>query len=90
MGAMTITSSTPFSPREVVARVEALLRRARWRAEAEVVQTGLQLNTETYVARWQGQVLDFNTREFRLLHTPELSNHNASSPRTSLDWRSVR
>lgn len=63
----------PFSPREVVARVEALLRRARWRAEAEVVQTGLQLNTETYVARWQGQVLDLTPVEFRLLHT--LSKH---------------
>ncbi|MCH8501589.1 MAG: response regulator [Aliidiomarina sp.] len=63
----------PFSPREVVARVEALLRRARWRAEAEVVQTGLQLNTESYVARWQGQVLDLTPVEFRLLHT--LSKH---------------
>ena len=63
----------PFSPREVVARVEALLRRARWRAEAEVVQTGLQLNTETYVARWQGRVLDLTPVEFRLLHT--LSKH---------------
>ena len=53
----------PFSPREVVARVEALLRRARWRAEAEGCAGRVcRLNTETYVARWQGQVFRLNTR----------------------------
>lgn len=62
----------PFSPREVVARVEALLRRARWNvaATSETRETiGLHLDTETFVARWHKQVLDLTPVEFRLLHT---------------------
>lgn len=66
----------PFSPREVVARVEALLRRARWNVAttSELTEThGLHLDTETFVARWHKQVLDLTPVEFRLLHT--LSKH---------------
>lgn len=66
----------PFSPREVVARVEALLRRARWSVATtnETSETkGLHLDTETFVARWHKQVLDLTPVEFRLLHT--LSKH---------------
>lgn len=56
----------PFSPREVVARVKAILRRAA----AAVRQThGLEIEPQAYRASLDGQVLDLTPVEFRLLAT---------------------
>ncbi|RUO37736.1 two-component system response regulator BaeR [Aliidiomarina shirensis] len=59
----------PFSPREVVARVEAMLRRSRWYTEvaAKAPELGLHLNISDYQAFWGEQLLDLTPVEFRLL-----------------------
>ena len=59
----------PFTAREVVARVRALLRRARdWRErEASAPAPGLKLDDERFEAHWKGARLDLTPVEFRLL-----------------------
>lgn len=59
----------PFSPREVVARVDAMLRRSRWQQElsAQEPALGLHLNLQNYQASWGQQLLDLTPVEFRLL-----------------------
>ncbi|MGE4070104.1 MAG: response regulator [Lysobacterales bacterium] len=59
----------PFSPREVVARVRALLRRSHdWQhAAGNSAQTGLDLDENRYEAHWRGRKLDLTPVEFRLL-----------------------
>jgi two-component system response regulator BaeR len=57
----------PFSPREVVARVRAVLRRAR-RPAAEGVP-GLVVDEAGYRAVYDGHPLDLTPVEFRLLRT---------------------
>ncbi len=60
----------PFSPREVLARVRALLRRANWRdAPAEAEAQSLVLDEANYEARLVGKVLPLTPVEFRLLAT---------------------
>ncbi|UEG61796.1 response regulator [Stutzerimonas chloritidismutans] len=53
----------PFSPREVMARVRAILRR-----RPPQTSGGLQLDTATYRASYAGVELDLTPVEFRLLH----------------------
>lgn len=56
----------PFSPREVVARVKAVLRRSDpeyFRSEHE----GLEIDGERFIARYMGQVLHLTPVEFALL-----------------------
>ena len=67
----------PFSPREVVARVRAVLRRApAWHdaappavphGEIEPAPAGLVIDTDHHRARWDGQWLDLTPVELRLL-----------------------
>lgn len=54
----------PFSPREVIARVKAVLRRSSGTAQTSEV---LQLNPEKYLATLQGHSLDLTAVEFQLL-----------------------
>jgi len=54
----------PFSPREVVARVKAVLRRSACLQEGS---NFLHLDEERYLATLQGQVLDLSAVEFQLL-----------------------
>ncbi|MBW7902502.1 MAG: response regulator [Rhodocyclaceae bacterium] len=54
----------PFSPREVVARVKAVLRRTRPNAGG---RTGLELDLERWQASWHGRDLGLTAIEFRLL-----------------------
>ncbi len=65
--------SKPFSPRELVARIRALLRRT---AAVDALRTQLasqnaggdvELDTAHRVARFRGQTLDLRPREFDLL-----------------------
>lgn len=53
----------PFSPRELVARVKAVLRRSG----AQPVHTGLELDSRAFHARYKGVALDLTPVEFRLL-----------------------
>ena len=61
----------PFSPREVVARVGAILKRGRGAAEApaaEVAHGRLTLDAEAWEARWGGTAVPLTATEFQLLH----------------------
>jgi len=56
----------PFNPREVVARVRALLRRSiEWRDSSH--GSGLSLDEERFEAYWNGEALALTPVEFRLL-----------------------
>lgn len=59
----------PFSPRELVARVRALLRRRSPEATDDPVEVcGLRLEPETFRVIADGQPLRMGPTEFRLLH----------------------
>ena len=59
----------PFSPKELMARVRAVLRRAEQPAEsAPVARIGeLAVDRERHTARWQGQLVHLTAKEFALL-----------------------
>jgi two-component system, OmpR family, response regulator len=66
----------PFSPRELVARVRAILRRtaalgaaAGAAPEARLVHGKLSLDPQRYVAFWDGQPLALTLTEFGILRT---------------------
>ena len=59
----------PFSPREVVARIKAILRRVQRSANSEPAVPGLVIDEAQYRATFNGQVLDLTPVEFRLLRT---------------------
>jgi two-component system alkaline phosphatase synthesis response regulator PhoP len=63
--------SKPFSPREVVARVRAVLRRTQGSlASAETLQAGaIQLDLAAYRVWLDGQLVDLTQTEFELLAT---------------------
>jgi two-component system response regulator BaeR len=72
LGADDYIPKTPFSPREVMARVKAVLRRSR-AAQApsapQAVPSPLQIDDGGWRASWLGQALDLTPNEFRLLRT---------------------
>ena len=57
----------PFSPREVVARVKAILRRTAGSTSIVTTDARLVLDTEKYIAVLDGTTLDLTPVEFRLL-----------------------
>jgi len=57
----------PFSPRELVARVEAVLRRARAREEDPLGAHGLHVDPAAPSATFRGQPLDLTLAELRVL-----------------------
>ena len=57
----------PFSPREVVARVKAVLRRAG--ASAASGPNGLLIDEDKFLASWAGKRLNLTPVEFALLKT---------------------
>ncbi|PLX93942.1 MAG: DNA-binding response regulator [Desulfuromonas sp.] len=62
----------PFSPRELVERVKAILRRARPAAspaKALLEHSGLQLDPEKHKVSRDGQVISLTGSEFKLLYT---------------------
>jgi len=65
VGADDYIPKNPFSPREVVARVKALLRRSR--PGAAPAPPTLQVDEAGWRATWQGRDLDLTPNEFRLL-----------------------
>ena len=59
----------PFSPRELIARIKAVLRRGAHTDEQEVVAiSGLTLNRSLHQAKAHGHPLDLGPTEFKLLH----------------------
>jgi DNA-binding response OmpR family regulator len=59
----------PFSPRALVARVRALLRRTRGEIKApSIIRTGgLEIDAEKHTATFNGSPLHFTPNEFKLL-----------------------
>ena len=62
----------PFNPRELVARVKAILRRGGWLSSAEkpvpVLQLGdLEVDPDSREVRLHGRQLDLRTQEFEVL-----------------------
>jgi two-component system response regulator BaeR len=57
----------PFSPREVVARIHALLRRAQGRLVDPRRPPSLVVDSERQAVNWQGQPLALTPVEYRLL-----------------------
>ncbi|MEH6543031.1 MAG: response regulator transcription factor [Porticoccaceae bacterium] len=62
----------PFSPKELIARVKAVLRRTSAGAEAadeqRVLIDGLDIDTSKYKVALNGEEIKFTATEFRLLH----------------------
>ncbi len=59
----------PFSPRELIARIKAVLRRANPQATDAVIDVdGLRIDPAGHRVTAQGQPLDMGPTEFRLLH----------------------
>ena len=58
----------PFEPRELVARIQSVIRRARDRSQGEVlVCDGLRMETETRRVELDGNQVELTTMEFELL-----------------------
>jgi two-component system catabolic regulation response regulator CreB len=57
----------PFSPRELVARVRAVLRRGRTAADSTPAARGFEHDTEGHRVRYRGRLLDLTRYEYRLL-----------------------
>lgn len=59
----------PFSPRELVARIQAVLRRGRSAGADEVLSAeGLQLDPASHRVRGGGADISLGPKEFKLLH----------------------
>ncbi|WP_446030809.1 phosphate regulon transcriptional regulator PhoB [Moraxella nasovis] len=59
----------PFSPRELIARIKALLRRRTPHKSDHVVQVGkITLNPAEYTVSVDGVLINFAPTEFKLLH----------------------
>jgi len=59
----------PFSPREVVARVKAVLRRHQHGFTNQKNEAILKIDPAAFVVRIKGQLLDLTPSEFKLLST---------------------
>jgi two-component system catabolic regulation response regulator CreB len=57
----------PFSPREIVARVRAILRRGNHPAEAHIPATGLHHDAASMRIHIEGAALDLTAHEYKLL-----------------------
>jgi two-component system response regulator BaeR len=69
LGADDYIPKTPFSPREVMARVKAVLRRSRAAQRPPLPPPALAMDEDGWRASWQGRALELTPNEFRLLRT---------------------
>lgn len=83
LGADDYIPKTPFSPREVMARVKAVLRRCRATHRYVGSTQPLQIDEQGWRASWQGRTLDLTPNEFRLLRALA-SNPGRVYPRAQL------
>ncbi|MDH5228557.1 MAG: two-component system response regulator CreB [Gammaproteobacteria bacterium] len=88
--------SKPFSPRELSARVKAILKRTQHRPDTNSTQTDFVIDSQRATIRFRNHVLDLTRYEFQilklLLSQPErvfsraqIMDHIWQSPDTSLD-----
>ncbi|MDR2839501.1 MAG: phosphate regulon transcriptional regulator PhoB [Azonexus sp.] len=76
----------PFSPKELLARVRAVLRRRAPHATAEAVAVGaLMLDPAAHRVTWNGAVVKLGPTEFRLLHHLLLAPDRVHSRAVLLD-----
>jgi len=83
LGADDYIPKTPFSPREVMARVKAVLRRSRAAHRPPESPQPLQIDEQGWRASWQGRALELTPNEFRLLRMLA-SNPGRVYPRSQL------
>ncbi|MCW8899322.1 MAG: phosphate regulon transcriptional regulator PhoB [Gammaproteobacteria bacterium] len=58
----------PFSPRELIARIKALLRRSKQENTQDIIRVnGLMLDTGSYRVEGNGQTIELGPTEFKLL-----------------------
>jgi DNA-binding response OmpR family regulator len=83
----------PFEPRELVARLQAVLRRGAHAAEDDVVRVGaLEVDRRARAARLDGRPLELTTAEFELLglflrnRRAALSRDRILEATRGLDW----
>ncbi len=58
----------PFSPRQLLARIKAVLRRVKGISQGKMIRVGdLELDPERYVVSLKGKELEFTSKEFDLL-----------------------
>jgi two-component system alkaline phosphatase synthesis response regulator PhoP len=58
----------PFSPRELVARVKAILRRSQGQRDEEILKSGtIELDVTKHELRLEGKVVNLTAKEFELL-----------------------
>jgi DNA-binding response OmpR family regulator len=67
--------SKPFSPRELIARVRAVLRRFEQGITSNITTPDFELNCDSMTLTVRGQPVDITATEFRLLHF--LASHSS-------------
>jgi DNA-binding response OmpR family regulator len=84
----------PFEPRELVARMETILRRVNEVERTPVIKTGLlEIDTDRYVVTVQGNPIDLTTKEFELLvlfaknNGRVMSRDQIMEGLSGLDWK---
>ncbi len=92
LGADHYIAKTPFNPREIVARVKAILRPSRRGADPE--PASVEVDEDGYRASFNGSSLDLTPIEFRLLKTlagtpGRVFSRNAPLDRLHFDQRAV-
>lgn len=76
----------PFSPRELIARIQAVLRRGPLEAPAESIQLGkLMINRQTHTVSIDGDLLKLGRLEYRLLCFFATHSHRVYSRQALLD-----
>lgn len=76
--------SKPFSPKILVARVEAVLRRTQGVGAHDIIESaGIVMNKLTHVVTVDGKEVEFSYKEFELL-AYFLENEGIALPRTSI------
>lgn len=59
----------PFEPKELIARIKALLRRTQDESKSNVLQfEGLSINMDEYLVNYKGEVIEMPPKEIELLY----------------------
>jgi two-component system KDP operon response regulator KdpE len=75
----------PFGPRELLARLEAVLRRARGAVDEPIIRAdGLEIDVAAHVVRRDGQPVHLTPTEFELLHALARNRGRLMTHRTLL------
>lgn len=76
----------PYHPDELLARIQALLRRQSTPIETDLQWSQLHLNSKTAEVTYKGKLLHLTPKEYRLLELFLRHPHQLFSPRLILDW----